>query len=228
MLRNFILQPDEVKRVQFEGKWLIVTQATGPMELSIGGTTPIIVDEKDRVHLRDISPNDRAIRIKNISGAVNTIELHTSDLLVDKRTAVDLKNAIEIAPDQIIGIDQNANIVQAIIQNAICIDEKCNTVQVAPESWRYIALPTVIFEQKQDDQGNDLPIEPITIKGSYKRRELLLTAANDNTGPIWLGGKENAGTPLQAGESRTLNTNYHIDVLGDAGDWVYLAEMVKR
>ena len=56
MLREFILQPNEVKRIQFEGKWLIVTQASGPIELTIGGTTPIIVDEKDRVHLRDLSP----------------------------------------------------------------------------------------------------------------------------------------------------------------------------
>ncbi|MBX2809758.1 MAG: hypothetical protein KTR20_14125 [Cellvibrionaceae bacterium] len=146
MLREFILQPDEVKRIQFEGKWLIVTQASGPIELTIGGTTPIIVDEKDRVHLRDLSPNDRAIRLKNIAGAMNTIALHTSDLLVDKRTAIDLKNAIEIAPDQIIGIDQTANIVQAIIQNPVCIDEACNTVQIQAERTRFQALPTVIFE----------------------------------------------------------------------------------
>ncbi|MBX2809392.1 MAG: hypothetical protein KTR20_12255 [Cellvibrionaceae bacterium] len=147
MLREFILQPDEVKRIQFEGKWLIVTQASGPIELTIGGTTPLIVDEKDRVHLRDLSPNDRAIRIRNVSGAVNSIQLHTSDLLVDKRTAVDLKNAIEIAPDQIIGIDQNANIVQSIIQNPICIDEDCNTVTLAKETTVFQTLPSIIFEE---------------------------------------------------------------------------------
>ncbi len=147
MLREFILQPDEVKRIQFEGKWLIVTQASGPLELTIGGTTPLIVDEKDRVHLKGLSPNDRAIRIRNVSGAVNSIQLHTSDLLVDKRTAIDLKNAIEIAPDQIIGIDQSANIVQAIIQNPICIDEQCNTVKLEKETVRYQALPSIIFEE---------------------------------------------------------------------------------
>ena len=147
MLRNFVLQPNEVKRIQFEGKWLIVTQATGPIELNIGGTLPVIVDEKDRVHLRDLSPNDRAIRLRNVSGAVNTIELHSSDLLVDKRIATDLKNAIEIAPDQIIGIDPSANIVQSVIQNPVCIYEDCNTVKVEPESLRYQSLPTIIFEE---------------------------------------------------------------------------------
>jgi len=146
MLREFTLQPNEVKRIQFEGRWLIVTQATGPMELTIGGTTPIIVDKKDRVHLRDISPNDRAIRINNISGGVNTIVLHTSDLLVDKRTAIDVKNAIEIAPDQLIGIDSQNNIVQAVVQNPVCIDEDCNTVQLQKAVVRYQTLPTVIFE----------------------------------------------------------------------------------
>ena len=147
MLRDFVLQPNEVKRVQLEGKWLIVNQATGSIELTIGGTTPIIVDEKDRVHLRDISPNDRAVRIRNISGAVNTIQLHTSDLLVDKRTAVDLKNAIEIAPDQLVGIDPTANIVQSIIQNPVCIDEDCNTVQLQKEKIVYRGLPTIVFEE---------------------------------------------------------------------------------
>ncbi len=148
MLREFILQPDEVKRIQFEGKWLIVTQATGPMELTIGGTTPIIVDEKDRIHLRDISPNDRAIRIKNVSGGVNVVELHTSDLLVDKRTAIDLKNAIEIAPDQRIGIDPGANIVQAVVQNPVCIDLDCNTVQLQQDQVVYQTLPTVLFAEE--------------------------------------------------------------------------------
>jgi len=130
MLRNFVLQPDEDKRLQIEGQFLVVTQATGPVELSIGGTTPITVDEKDRIHLRSGSPNDRALRIKNVSGGINTIELHTSDLLVDKRAGVDVKNSIAIADDQRIGIDPQANIVQSIIQNPVRIDNDENTVKI--------------------------------------------------------------------------------------------------
>ena len=131
MLRQFTLQPNEDKKIQIEGKFLIVTQATGPLELSIGGTTPVTVDEKDRIHLRGESPNDRALRIKNVSGGVNDIELHTSDLLVDKRNSVDIKNSIVIADDQRIGIDPGANIVQAIIQNAIALDSNNNIVRIA-------------------------------------------------------------------------------------------------
>ena len=132
MLREFTLQPNEDKRIQVEGQFLVITQATGAVELTIGGTTPITVDEKDRIHLRGDSPNDRAIRIKNVSGAVNTIELHTSDLLVDKRTGVNVTNSLSIAEDQIIGIDPNANIVQALIQNAVRIDPNGNTITIAP------------------------------------------------------------------------------------------------
>ncbi len=130
MLRQFTLQPNEDKRIQFEGRFLVVTQATGPVELSIGGTTPITVDEKDRIHLRGESPNDRAIRIKNVSGGVNELEIHTSDLLVDKRTGVDVKNAIQIADDQLVGIDPGANIVQSIIQNPVRIDSNENTIKI--------------------------------------------------------------------------------------------------
>ncbi len=131
MLRQFVLQPNEDKRLQIEGRYLVVTQATGPIELSIGGTTPITVDQNDRIHLRNDSPNDRAVRLKNVSGGVNTIELHTSDLLIDKRTGVDVTNAIVIAEDQRIGIDPQANIVQAVIQNPVRIDPQGNTITIA-------------------------------------------------------------------------------------------------
>jgi hypothetical protein len=128
MLREFILPPDAEKRLQVEGKYLTITQATGPIEIQIGGTLPITVDEKDRIHLRDDSPNNRAIRIKNVSGGTNYLELHTSDLLVDKRTAIDVNNSISVAADQLIGIDPTANIVQSIIQNAVQIDPTANAV----------------------------------------------------------------------------------------------------
>ncbi len=130
MLRQFTLQPNEDKRLQVEGRFLVITQATGPIELTIGGTTPVTVDEKDRIHMRGDSPNNRAIRIRNVSGGVNDIELHTSDLLVDKRAGVDVKNSIAIADDQRIGIDPGANIVQAIVQNPIRFDVDENAVKI--------------------------------------------------------------------------------------------------
>jgi len=130
MLREFILQPNEDKRLQVEGRFLVITQATGPIELTIGGTTPVTVDEKDRIHLRGDSPNDRALRIKNVSGGVNAIELHTSDLLIDKRTGVDVQNSIAIQEDQRVGIDPGANIVQAVVQNPIQLDSDGNTIKI--------------------------------------------------------------------------------------------------
>lgn len=133
MLRTFTLQPNEDKRLQIEGPYLVVTQATGPIELSIGGTMPLTVDEKDRIHLRNDSPNDRAVRIKNVSGGVNRIELHTSDLLVDKRTGVDVQNSIAIQEDQLVGIDPGANIVQAVVQNPIRIHPDSNTIKIAKD-----------------------------------------------------------------------------------------------
>jgi len=226
MLRTFSLQPNEDKRLQVEGRWLIVTQATGPVELSIGGTTPITVDEKDRVHLRDLSPNDRAIRIKNVSGVVNELEIHTSDLLIDKRTAVDLQNAIEIAPDQLIGIDPGANGVQAVIRNPIelvddqqvCINPDCNVVRVENVSLRYQPLPVVIF---------DATTPTVEITFNPWRAQLLLMVAPQNTNPAW-AGEENQGLPLPTNRWITLDTDQGLTLSGMEGDWVYLAEMVKN
>ncbi len=162
MLRQFILEPDEDKRLQVEGRYLVVTQATGPIELTIGGTTPVTVDEKDRIHMRGDSPNSRALRIKNVSGGVNTIELHTSDLLIDKRSGVDVKNSIAIADDQRIGIDPSANIVQAVVQNPIQLDANGNTVKI-------------------DSQENTIKIDPNenTVKSEIQNAVAL--DVNNNT-----------------------------------------------
>ena len=130
MLREFTLQPDQETKVQVEGKFLVITKSSGPVELVIGGTTPIIVDLHDRIHLRGDSPSDRAILIKNISGGVNNFEIHTSDLLVDKRQATDVPDSIQVAPNQRIGIDPDVNIVQSIIQNPVRIDANNNTVRI--------------------------------------------------------------------------------------------------
>ena len=132
MLRRFFLQLDEEKRLQVEGKYLTITQASGPIELTIGGTLPVTVDEKDRIHLRDDSPNDRSIRIKNVSSGHNFVEIHTSDLLIDKRTAIDVNNSISIAADQLVGIDPMANIVQAEVTNPVRFDATDNIVKIDP------------------------------------------------------------------------------------------------
>ena len=225
MLRELLLLPDEVKRLQVEGQWLIITQATGPIEITIGGTSPIIVDEKDRVHLRNMSPNDRSIRVRNISGATNLVELHTSDLLVDKQTAVNIKDAIFIAPDQQVGIDPNSNIVQAVVQNAVCIDEQCNTVKLQQDNITYYPLPTVVFSAAVGGDNEEIVTDKAVIDANSQRQQLILTANPSNQQPVWLGGEKNTGTPLLPGEKLTLATHEALTLLGQIDDWVYVAEL---
>ncbi len=68
---------------------------------------------------------------------------------------------------------------------------------------------------------------PITISGNALRKELILSASKTNQQAIWLGGEENAGTPLLPDEKITLKTNQAITVLGETGDWLYVAELVS-
>lgn len=165
MLREFILLANEEKRIQVEGKYLVVTKASGPVELTIGGTTPVTVDLHGRIHLRSQSPNDRAIRIKNLSGGINQFEIHTSDLLIDKRQAIDVKESIQIAPNQRIGIDPQTNIVQAIIQNPVKLDPSSNTITI--EAGQQVGIDpntnTIKLESGQligfDPNSNTIKIE---------------------------------------------------------------------
>lgn len=241
MLRQFTLQPNEDKRIQFEGQFLVVTQATGPIEMSIGGTTPITVDEKDRIHLRGTSPNDRAIRLKNISGGVNDIEIHTSDLLVDKRQGVDVNNAIQIAEDQRIGIDPQANIVQSIVQNPIKIDKDENTIKIEKNQCVGIdpkknlvnvlhkrkdfkSLPTIEFMA-----GPGTPTDQVIIQNipENKQRDLLiLTADSNNFEAIWLGGTVGEGIPLFAGERLFIESCNKINLAALTDHKLYAAQVL--
>jgi len=241
MLRQFTLQPNEDKRLQIEGKFLVVTQATGPVELSIGGTTPITVDEKDRIHLRSESPNDRAIRIKNVSGGTNTLELHTSDLLVDKRTGTDIKNQIQIADDQRIGIDPQANIVQAVIQNPVKIDSSQNTIKIAKSQCvgidpkknqvdilrkhkTFNALPRLVFSSESGVSIDD-PIV-LSISKNDHRDVLLITANSNNLEPIWIGGEFEQGMPLFPGDRLFIEGQNEIQFSALTDHVLYAAEVV--
>ncbi len=250
MKRSWTLQPDEERKEQVEGQYLVVTRTAGPVELVIGGSTPIEVDINDRVHLNAISPNDRSIKIRNLSGGVNEFEIHTSDLLVDKRTAADLANAlITIAPGERVGIDPAQNIVQSIIQNAITvatgqligIDATANDVDATIQNAISIAASQVIGIDSTantvnvalpDRQYNDLTSQTITagtasIAANTNREELLLTADTANTATIWLGGTSGQGESLAAGEKVRLSINQALTLTGTNGDQVHVAEIER-
>jgi len=89
-----------------------------------------------------------------------------------------------------------------------------------------------VIEDVQDDNETEVetpPVElvtyPVTIAGNSLRKELILTASKTNQGLLWLGGEENTGTPLAPSEKITLQTDEPITVLGEAGDWLYVAEL---
>ena len=73
--------------------------------------------------------------------------------------------------------------------------------------------------------ANDDRPKPVTIAGDGLRKELVLTANATNQSVIWLGGEENSGTPLSPNEKITLTMTNPLTVLGQAGDWLYVAEL---
>lgn len=121
MIIQETLQPSQEIRRQVDGRYLIITQSGGPVEIRAGNKLAVKMDINDRLYLTDEKGDlQQSIFIKNISGGENAIEIITSELLIDKRTSADLANAlVSIAIGQRIGIDPVANIVQASITNAI-------------------------------------------------------------------------------------------------------------
>lgn len=72
------------------------------------------------------------------------------------------------------------------------------------------------------------PSEPVvhvvTVAANPARQSLLLKAAPNNQGVVWLGEK-NTGIPLFPGNERALASNAEITITGQAGDQLYLAEL---
>lgn len=239
---NWTLNPNESRKIQVDGKYLIVTKTAGRLEVAAGGSIPVDMDINERLHLVGNSPQDRAITVKNISGGLNEIEIITSDLLIDKKTAADLANAlVSIAQGERVGIDPNANIVQAIIQNTVTlaanqlmginpaanevvatiqnligIDPASNVVTVDQPNKRYNALASRTINAGSASIGN-----------KNNRLQLLLTADSNNADVVWLGNTIGEGSPLTAGEKITLDCNRALTLSGTDNDQVHVAEIIS-
>ena len=92
-------------------------------------------------------------------------------------------------------------------------------------------------KKKPKNKNNDQPLVddqpettvlPITIGANPNRKELILTANVTNKEFAWLGGVENEGIPLQPGEKIKLNTDQALEVIGQDGDWLHVAELVRE
>ena len=74
----------------------------------------------------------------------------------------------------------------------------------------------------------EITIFPVTIDGKSNRKQLILTANLTNKDLVWLGGIENEGIPLQPGEKINLSTDQSLEVIGQVGDWLHVAEIIRE
>lgn len=64
-----------------------------------------------------------------------------------------------------------------------------------------------------------------TITGNIRREELIIRAADANPSTIWIGGFENKGYPLRAGEGWVLSNGAKLDVLIPTDCVLYVTEV---
>ncbi len=89
--------------------------------------------------------------------------------------------------------------------------QKVHIVQETAPNLRYVAHETMT------DTG--------TISANSKRKELILKAADGNTGTIWLGGYENRGYGLRPAEAFILSNGAKVDVYLPANCELYVSEV---
>lgn len=87
------------------------------------------------------------------------------------------------------------------------------SVSSVPQAGALTALPV--------HQVNAIPVVH-TIAADTNRRFLMLKAAPDNAGIIWLGGTSGSGVPIYAGETIVIQGTGAVSVIGDTdNDKIY-------
>ena len=85
-------------------------------------------------------------------------------------------------------------------------------------------------QRKTKSKNTTPPVEtivnPVDIPANPLRKTLFISANPANENLVWIGGEENTGIPLLPGEKLPFETSEAISVLGQAGDWVHVAELV--
>ena len=69
-------------------------------------------------------------------------------------------------------------------------------------------------------------VNPVEIPANPLRKTLFISANPANANIVWIGGEENTGIPLLPGEKLPFETGDALSVVGQAGDWVHVAELV--
>lgn len=68
---------------------------------------------------------------------------------------------------------------------------------------------------------------PQQIAGNSARRQLVIQAAVTNSGAIWLGSHSaGVGLPLSAGDAAEIDVSATLQLIGVAGDKLYVAEVL--
>ncbi len=80
-------------------------------------------------------------------------------------------------------------------------------------------------KSKTDTPPVETVVNPVEIPANPLRKTLFISANPANENIVWIGGEENVGMPLLPGEKLPFETSEAISVLGQAGDWVHVAEL---
>jgi len=84
-------------------------------------------------------------------------------------------------------------------------------------------------EEQQEETSTPEPVVlPEVIPGNPNRIELILYANITNSAVVWVGGEENSGIPLLPNDKLTLEATEDLSVIGEAGNWLHVAELVRE
>ena len=215
-----VLQVGEHVTRAAQGIYVFIRQADGPVYITVlmqdGRQSGHELDHRQQVELVG---EIRELKIQNLHGALNTVVIDTGYGRFHPRqdgqemTIVGQSDPLTVGND-----DQHPlHVINEYEQTVVTDPAQPLDVKHQPPAGQVNALPEIV----PDVTGAVVP-------ASAGRRALLLRAAPDNTGLIWLSGAAGVGLPLAATDGPLkLETTAAVELLAaNATDKVFVMELI--
>ena len=236
-----------------QGKYILVDKANGQFQLKIGPYLVVTADRNTRIELPESKTQDLTLRLLNMSGVDNHIEIEASSFPIVKKVSTEISETVNIADNQQIGIDPQRNTVQ--VGNAINASLSGN-VNITPGQINQ--LTTAIGQAMTmaanqligiDPNSNEVAVVPEafeyrplpdavigasgvsgveSVAANPDRIKLLVNCPNGNTGNSVHAGTGGEGIWIKKNQrALEIEGSNEIEFRGTDGNEIHLAEIVR-
>lgn len=249
----FVLGANQAESKSAQGKFVMVEAATGDVVVVVtfagGRQDAVKLRARDQARFEE---EFNAIRVMDISGAANTVEIETGFAqliprqdggpvqITGQAVPLDVSAApvtVEFAAPPAVtingGVNATINDPVEVFTNALA-PLHVNPVQVEPGAAPLLVEQALVVETEENSPGTVVPgaemtlATQATIVANVDRVALHLKAPAGNVGAVWLGSAVGSGISMEPGEEKVIHTTAAVVcTAATSGDKLQFMETVR-